>query len=594
MHPVIQGLKERKLIQWALAYGAGAWLVLQILDVTAEPWGLSGGVIRTAQASLAVGFIITLVLAWYHGERGRQRVSGPELLIIAGILVISGLLAPRLGSDEPAAEEQLGEVAESAGTPDGSMRPSIAILPFANMSGDEGDSYFTDGIHEEILTRLGQLEGLRVISRTSVLKYGTNPPNIREIAQELGVDYVGEGSVRRAQDRVVITFQLIDASLDEHLWAESYERVLEPAQIFDVQRDVAQRIAASLETRLTPEEEARIASVPTEDLEAYDLYLRGREGIQAGTIEGFNMAIDYFDQAIGRDPRYAPAYAGKAFAYANLSNVTLPPLVAMPEAKDAARRAMELDPDLAEAHTWMGFAHIHFDWDWGAGELELRKALELNPNSTEALWAYAGYLTLRGEFDQGLAYLERAREIDPSSFLVESAFMGFQFTYFLARRYEDGIAEGARAREMFPNTPGPLFGLGIALVGAGRFDDGVRVLEEALRLDDSPVYQAWFAWALAESGREPEARALLSKVEEISDRLYMCKYEIAVAHVTLGQADAAFEWLDRAFEDRAGCLPLLKVDPRLDPIREDPRFAEALNRVGLASPASGGELRGRP
>ena len=451
MHPIIQRLKDRKLAQWVLAYAAGAWLVLQVLDVTAEPWGLSGTVIRAAQAALLVGFFVTLVLAWYHGEQGRQRVSGPELLIIAGLLVVSGLLSRILfRSGEAPAEQSMA--AASGVAADSGIRPSIAVLPLTNMSADEGDEYFTGGIHEEILTRLAQMEGLRVISRTSVMKYGAQPDNLRQIAEELNVSYIGEGSVRRAADRVLITFQLIDAEVDEHLWAETYERELEPALIFDIQRDVAQRIAESLETRLSPEEQARVANVPTEDLEA----LRPPSN---------------FDQAIDLDPRYAPAYSGKAMAYANLSNITMPPLVAMPEAKAAARQAIALDPDLAEAHTWLGFAQMIFDWEWVAGEWELRTALELNPNSPETLYSYAGYYTLQEDFDRGLSYLERARELDPESILVQSGFLGFQWFYFLARRYEEGAAEGAVSVERFPGHPFPLVPYAFALVEVGRVDE---------------------------------------------------------------------------------------------------------------------------
>ena len=280
----------------------------------------------------------------------------PELVMIARHLILAGILSSLFFASGDGSEDGPVETVAEATLASDPTRPSIAVLPLTNMSGEDGDRYFTDGIHEEILTRLAQMEGLRVISRTSVMGYGTTVQNIRDIAQELGVDYIGEGSVRRAEDRVLITFQLIDAGVDEHLWAESYERDLAPAQIFDIQRDVAQRIAGSLETRLTPEEAVRIASVPTEDLEAYDLYLRGKEGMQGGTLESTKAAIGYFERAIERDPRYAPAYAQKARAWGSQSNLTLPPLVAMPEVKAAARRAIELDPNLAEAHTYMGFA----------------------------------------------------------------------------------------------------------------------------------------------------------------------------------------------------------------------------------------------
>ena len=267
------------------------------------------------------------------------------------------------------------------------------------------------------------------------------------------------------------------------------------------------------------------------------------------------------------------------------SNLTLPPLVAMPEVKAAARRAIELDPNLAEAHTWMGFAHIHFDWDWAEAERELLTALELNGNSAEALWVYVSYLELQGEFDQAHTSLERLRNVDPSS-ILHRIWFGFAWNYYFDHKYDEAIAEGTQDREIFRNVPAAHLALGLALAGTGRFEEAVEVFEEASSLDDSPLYQAFLAWGLAEAGRESEARELLIQVEEISEARYICKFEIAVVHVALGDPDAAFEWLDRGFEDRAGCMSFLKVDPRLDAVREDPRFAEALRRAGFNSSAS--------
>ncbi|MCH7891295.1 MAG: tetratricopeptide repeat protein [Gemmatimonadetes bacterium] len=305
------------------------------------------------------------------------------------------------------------------------------------------------------------------------------------------------------------------------------------------------------------------------------------------------QAIDYFDAAIDRDPRYAPAYAGKAFAYANLSALEyLPPLVAMPEAKAAAQRAIQLDNSLSEAHTWLGYAYLYFDWDWAAAERELLTALELNPNSAEARLAYGAYFASQGQLDEAVNQVLRAKEIDPKSIGVYVSGPGSQFTFLMARRYAESIEEGRRAVDLAPENSFAHGHLGLALVQNGVFGEGIAELEEATGLEDAPMLKAFLAYGYAEAGRESDARALLSEVEEISRERYTCAYEIAVVHLSLGDEDAAIEWLDKAFEDRAACIQLLNVDPRLDNLRDDSRFQELLDRVGFESSAVRAEIIG--
>lgn len=385
-------------------------------------------------------------------------------------------------------------------------------------------------------------------------------------------------------NRVILTARLIHAASQENLWADSYERDLR--DVLSLQSQMARTIGNQIQAVLTPETVARLGDPSPVDPDAYQLTLEGRYYANQLNQEALERSLRYFDDAIARDPTYAPAHAGKAFAYANLSSAYVPPREAMPRAKEAARRAIALDPDLAEAHTWLGFAHVAFDWDWSAGERELLRALELNPNSAEAHLAYAGYFLSQGEIDEALVQVRRTQELDPLSIMSYAGVNGSQWVLLMARRYDESIAEGRRALELEPDFSWAHANLGLALVANGQFANGVAELEEATRLEDSPLLKAFLSYGYAEAGRGSDARQLLAEVEAISRERYICAYEIAVTHAALGDADAAFEWLAKALEDKADCIPLLKIDPRLDTLRPDPRFQELVDRVGFELPTA--------
>ena len=472
-----------------------------------------------------------------------------------------------------------------------SVERSIAVLPFDDLSPEGDQQYFADGLSEEIIYALTQIAGLNVAARTSTFLLAEQGADIATVASTLGVANVLEGSVRKSGDRLRITAQLIEAESGFHLWSETFDREL--TDIFEIQDAIARAIAERLQVTVMAGDQTPLARHGTEDLEAYELTLQGRFHANQLSQEALEQAIDYFDQAIIRDPRYAPAYAGKAFAYGNLSALEyLPPLVAMPETKAAARRAIQLDNSLSAAHTWLGFAYLFFDWDWTAAEQELVTALELNPNSAEAHLVYTAYLASQGRMDEAVSHVRRAQEIDPKSIMVYAGGSGTQWTFLMARRYAESIEEGRRAVDLDPENSFAHAHLGLALVENGVFGEGITELEKATRLEDAPMLKAFLAYGYAEAGRESDARALLSEVEEISRERYTCAYEIAVVHLSLGDEDAAIEWLDKAFEDSAACIPLLNVDPRLDNLRDDPRFQELLDRVGFESSAVRAEIIG--
>jgi len=464
---------------------------------------------------------------------------------------------------------------------------SIAVLPFDDLSPEGDQQYFVEGLSEEIINALTQIPDLKVAARTSTFLLAEQGVDITTLASTLGVANVLEGSVRKSGDRLRITAQLIEAESGFHLWSEIFDRELTVTGIFEIQDEIARAIADRLLVTPVGTMPALASFSIPQDLEAYELTLQGRFHANQLSQEGLEQAIDYFDAAIDRDPRYAPAYAGKAFAYANLAALEyLPPLVAMPEAKAAAQRAIQLDNSLSEAHTWLGYAYLYFDWDWPAAERELLTALELNPNSAEARLAYGAYFASQGQLDEAVNQVLRAKEIDPKSIWVYVSGPGSQFTFMVARRYAESIEEGRSAVDLDSLNSFAHGSLGVALVLNGVFGEGITELEEGVRLEDAPMLKAFLAWGYAEAGREADARSLLSEVEAISREQYTCAYEIAVAHVALGDADAAFEWMEKALEDRAACIPILNIDPRLDALRNDPRFKDLLDRVGFESPAN--------
>ncbi len=512
------------------------------------------------------------------GRRGRRKLArGVVAVAAAGLLL---LLAYGLNNVRP----PFASVAEAASI------ESIAVLPFTSFSGDPEQEYFVDGMTDALIGELAKLGTLNVIARTSVMAYKESGLTLQQIASELNVDGVVEGSAVSSGGRVRLSARLIHAGSNSNLWAEDYERDL--SDVLALQGEMARTIGGQIQAALTPEAEARLGEAGPVDPDAYQLTLQGRFYANQLSQDGLEEAIDYFDQAIARDPRYAPAYAGKAFAYTHLSAFQfIPPLIAMPEARAAALRAIELDDAISEAHAWLGYVHLFFDWDWNAAERELLIALDLNPNSVEAHLAYASYLASQGRTDEAMSHVSRAKELDPQSIVPYVSVSGSQWILLIAQRYEEAIEEGRLALELDASSAFGHAQLGLPLVETGAFEEGIAELEEGVRLEDVLMLKAFLAYGYAKAGLESEARALLSDVEEVAREIYTCAYEIAVTHVALGDPDAAFEWLETALEDWADCIPWMNVDPRLEPVRDDPRLQRLLDRVGLASPAALGDAQ---
>ncbi len=458
-------------------------------------------------------------------------------------------------------------------------RSMLAVLPFENFTGDATQDYFSDGLTEEMISQLGNLDPahLGVIARTSVMHYKHAQAPLTQIAKELGVQYVIEGSVRRDAGRVRITAQLIQVKDQTHLWARQYDRDLN--NLLALQSEIAREIANEIEFSLSGRRPIDAAPAPSHGpnaYEAYDLYLRGRFFWNKRTLEGFREAIEYFQQAIAKDPGYARAYAGLADSYALLGGYGVTPQTeSMPKARAAALKALELDSSLAEAHTSLALITENFDFDWPKAEQEYRRAIELNPSYATAHQWYAEYLALLGRFDEALAESERARALDPLSLII-AADKGAILYY--ARRYDEAIVQFRGVREMEPDFPRAQMMVS-ALVEKGQF---VKALAEFEKSDDrrSEAWTwAWRAYVYGRAGEHAQAQQSLEKVQQSYKRRPISPDPMLWALLGAGKRDETFAWFEKAYADHSNLLTTLKVNPAFDPLRADPRFENLMQRV---------------
>ncbi|HQR45434.1 MAG TPA: protein kinase [Thermoanaerobaculia bacterium] len=456
---------------------------------------------------------------------------------------------------------------------------SVAVLPFVNLSADPENEFFADGITEDVIAHLAKVRSLKVISRTSVMTFKKRDRSLREIGEKLGASTLLEGSVRRAGNRVRIVAQLIDGATDEHLWAETYDRDL--TDIFAIQTDVALQIASALRAELSSDERARVRRQPTADLEAYELYLRGRNSFYRFSAEGFRRSLVNYELAVARDPLFALAWAGIAQVHAEScvqGTVGSSPEEAVRRAKEAAARALELDDELAEAHGIAGMIRFAFDFDWAGGERELLKAIELSPGSADVHDHYGWLLSARERFDDALREVRRARELDP--LLIQS---DVATTLLRAGRTEEALEEARRAVALEPGSTRCQTNLGWALILLGETAEGIAAMERALALSpDDTIFLAQLGQAYAVTGEVGRARRILDQLHERAKREFISPYHFAYVHTGLGEADAAVDWLERAFERRSGAIYGIKGSFLFRSLRKHPRFEALLRQMNLA------------
>jgi TolB-like protein/DNA-binding winged helix-turn-helix (wHTH) protein/Tfp pilus assembly protein PilF len=455
---------------------------------------------------------------------------------------------------------------------------SLAVLPFESLSSDASQDYFADGMTDELISDLGQVSALRVVSRTSVMAYKHARKPLPQIARELNVDAVVEGTVLRSGEQVRITAQLIEASADKHLWSQSYEGALRDT--LALQNKVAKAIADQIGISLNPQEQAALKNVKVVNPEAYVSYLKGRYFWNKRTADSLKVALAYFNQAIEEDPKFAQAYSGLADTYALLGDwqyAVMTPKEALPKAKAAAIKALELDRALGEAHNSLAFCLDGFDWDFDSAGKEFRRAIELNPGYATAHHWYAWHLSLLGRYDEAIAEMRKAENLDPLSLIINADLAEL---LALAHSSDESIRQSRKTIEMDPNFGLAHNHLGQAYLQKQMYDEAAAELQKAVHLSgNSPTCIASLARAYVASGKRSEAAKLLNGLKKRSNPGYSHALEIAVIYAALGDTDQAMNWLEQGYEERFNPGVLLR--PGFDPLRSDPRFQDLVRRVGL-------------
>ena len=458
---------------------------------------------------------------------------------------------------------------------------SMAVLPLKNLSGDPRQDYFADGMTEALITELGKISTLRVLSYRSAIGYRQTAKPLSEIARELKVDALLDGAVVRSGDRVRITANLVEAVPERHLLAETYE--FDSRDVLAVQGAVARDVARKIRVKVTAQEQARLTTARRVNPEAYEAYLLGRAYFNK-IPTGWTRAKDYFEQAIAKDPGYAPAYAGLALVYARIrGSLTRDPSASRVQARQWAEKALELDDTLAEAHTALARVAQN-EYDWAGSEREFRRAIELNPSYALARIWYAQYLYATKRFEEAVTQAQVAQQLDPGSLFVITRAGA---AYFFAGRVEEAMATWQRARELDPTHPDVGILPGRSYVKLGMNQDAVAVLEKALIFSDrDSLVLGALAHAYARAGRREEALKLVGELKRVDERLEaegrsIPRFSFIWAYAGLGDKEQAFAWLEKAYRERRDRVFLLNVDPLLDPLRSDPRFQDLLRRIGL-------------
>ena len=464
---------------------------------------------------------------------------------------------------------------------------SIAVLPFENLSRDPENAYFADGVTDSLTTDLAQIHSLRVVSFQSVRQFkGEQHKSLPDIARALNVDAVVEGSVQQSGDTVMINAQLVQAATDEHLWAGRYTR--KTRDLLDAQSEIVRAIADAVKIEITPKETKRLASQRPIDPEAQSRYFLGRFHFGQGTEAGFHAAISQYEQAIAKEPNFAAAYAGIASCYSSLSSsVHMPPREAMPLAEKAARKAIELDPELAEAHAAIGFIDLFYHWNRAEAERELRKAIELNPSYSTAYLNYGLLLVTESRFDDALTQLRKAEQLEPTSALISST---IEWALFLQGKYTEVLQQAQHTLSIEPRMADSYSYMGLAYLYLGQKESALAVLKKAVEMDYNSGHVTNYVYGLAVSGHKADAERVLAEFLERSKGKYLCAYEIASAYEGMNERAKALDWLRRGFDEKCDCLVWGTTEPWMGELRRDPRYQAILAKAGLLSEPNASSL----
>jgi TolB-like protein/Tfp pilus assembly protein PilF len=590
IHNFFTELKRRNVYKVAIAYAVVAWLLIQAASIFFPAFDAPTWVMRVFIIVIVLGAPVALVLSWAFEitpegikleseiapEQSIKRQTGRKIVAITTVLAVvaAGLFVFQFLRARSTSTPR--ETANAAPTDMSTVSAkSIAVLPFDNLSRDPDNAYFCEGVQDEILTRLAKVADLKVISRTSTQHFKSAPENLPQIAKQLGVAHILEGSVQKASDQVRVNVQLINALTDAHLWADTYDRKL--TDIFAVESEIAKTIAETLQARLTGSEKNSIAKTPTVNPEAYELYLKGRFFWNKRTGDDLRKSIEYLKQAIAKDPGYALAYAALADSYGLLRFYGgASPAQSVVPAEAAAKKALELDDSLAEAHASLGLIATE-ELEVNRGVNELERAIQLNPNyATAHHWLGLALATLK-QPDRSIKELKRALELDPLSMIINA---DLSIIYLYARRYDAAEAQARKTLEIDSRSFVAHYYLGAALQLTGRLKEAIPEFQKAVELNNDPYSIAMLAQAYARNGQTDEARKLLAHLNEMAKSAEVPEYALAVAYTSLGEKERAIEALEHGFAGgNKSYLFLLPGDPFLDDLRGDPRFEALAQKI---------------
>jgi TolB-like protein/Tfp pilus assembly protein PilF len=576
-------LKRRNVYKVGVAYIVAGWALSQGIAQVFPVFDVPNWVVRSLVLLIIVGLPVALVLAWMfeitpqgikrtetadamRGATERTKHGWIYVVVIGGLLSIGLFFLGRYTAQTPRqSEEASGVIPEK----------SIAVLPFDNLSGDPDNAYFTEGVQDEILTRLAKVADLKVIARTSTQKFRSAPENLAEIAKQLGVRNILEGSVQKANDQVRVNVQLINALTYAHLWADTYDR--RSTDIFAVESEIAKNVADALQAKLTGSEKSSIARAPTADPEAYELYLKGRFFWNKRSGADLRKAIEYFNQAIAKDPNYALAYAGLADSYLLLPNYgSASTQESVPPARAALKKALELDDSLAEAHASSGLLDT-FECRLDRAISDFERAIQLKPNyATAHHWLMFGRLSL-GHLDQAIEEGKRALKLDPLSPIINA---DFAWTYFCARRFDKAERQARKTLEIDPQFFLAHYYLGQVLQFKGQLSEAIAEFQKAVDLNGDPDSLGMLGQAYARNGQKEEAQKILLRLNEEAKSRYVAPYATALVYLGLGEKERALDDLERAYQrGDTNYLFVIRVDPMLDDLRGHPRFDALVQKI---------------
>jgi TolB-like protein/Tfp pilus assembly protein PilF len=576
-------LKRRNVYKVAVAYVVAGWALSQGIAQVFPVFDVPNWVVRLLVMLIILGLPVALVLTWMFeitsegilrtemadampGVVQRKKHAWIYVVVIGGLVSIGLFLLGRYTAQTPRQNEEAGGVISAK---------SIAVLPFDNLSGDPDNAYFTEGVQDEILTRLAKVADLKVIARTSTQKFKSAPENLPEIAKQLGVLNILEGSVQKANDQVRVNVQLINALTAAHVWADTYDR--KSTDIFAVESEIAKSVADALQAKLTGAEKSSIVKAPTADPEAYELYLKGRFFWNKRSGADLRKAIEYFDQAIAKDPNYALAYAGLADSYLLLPNYgSASTQESLPPARAALNKALELDDSLAEAHASSGLLAT-FECRLERAITDFERAIQLKPNyATAHHWLMFGRLAL-GHLDQAVEEGKRALKLDPLSPIINA---DFAWTFFCARRFDEAERQARKTLEIDPQFFLAHYYLGQVLQFKGQLTEAIAEFQKAVDLNGDPDSLGMLGQAYARNGQKDEAQKVLVRLNEEAKSRYVAPYSTALVYLGLGDKERALDELERAYQrGDTNYLFVIRVDPMLDDLRGHPRFDALVQKI---------------